>query len=273
MVAGEELVTFPAAAAATRGRFWKFAHALEIGPSQIISPTGEWLPLIRRLPVASAKRIALSFDDGPTVHSTRAIVNLLHDYHAKATFFLSGERVAENPDLAELLVEAGHDVFGHGWEHVRYKTPEQVIANIDRVERLLQEYRSTPRPYLVRLPYAEGRRIQWVHRAIRQWNPAAQVAYWTHCLEDWEIPAMHQARAGLEAACSVKVDALMARPDLDGAIILLHEDAYDVASPLAKDVAPVLLENLLKRFSNLGFTFSPIIPWKRRGLKSRFILY
>src|SRR5262245_4036401 len=111
-------------------RFWKInnaAHLLTVGGvSQFISPTGGWLPLIRSLPKTDTKRIALSFDDGPSPHTTRRVVDILARYNSRATFFLAGDRASKNPDLIDVLVKAGHDVFGHGWIHIRYQTPDQV---------------------------------------------------------------------------------------------------------------------------------------------------
>jgi peptidoglycan/xylan/chitin deacetylase (PgdA/CDA1 family) len=144
-------------------------------------------------------------DDGPTLYTTRAIIGLLARYNAKATFFVTGERASANPVLIEMLVQAGHDVFGHGWDHARYKTSNDLVAQIDRAEALLRQYRPTPSPYLVRLPYADGRRVQSLHRTIRRWNSTAQIAHWTYWLEDWNIPSLCTDRGDLER---------VSRPDL-----------------------------------------------------------
>src|SRR5262249_47682373 len=146
MVTTEDEVSLnPMPAGEPRKRFWKINHAAKLlaadGISQFLSPTGDWLPLIRFLPKSETKRIGLSFDDGPTPDTTEVIIGLLARYNGKATFFLSGERISQNPQLVELLVKSGHDVFGHGWSHLRYKTPDQLISNIDRVEKLLQQSR------------------------------------------------------------------------------------------------------------------------------------
>jgi peptidoglycan-N-acetylglucosamine deacetylase len=267
--------------------FPKIVHAAELlakrGPAQIFSLTGSWLPLIRRLPAlpkgsmvkdeASHKRISLSIDDGPTPFTTRSIVRLLARYNAKATFFLTGERLIARPDLAEVLVQAGHDVFAHGWKHIRYEQPDQLMADLDKVETLLRRFRPTPAPYLVRLPYAAGRRSEWVHRTIRRWNASAQIAHWTYWMEDWEIPLLCRNRGDLEKLCKKKVDKLLERPRLNGAIILLHDRPYDVNVPMTPFVAPVLLKQVLDRLTHLGFTFVPIIPWPKQPSTSRFFLY
>jgi peptidoglycan/xylan/chitin deacetylase (PgdA/CDA1 family) len=200
------------------------------------------------------------------------VTQILARYDARATFFLSGARASKNPDLIDVLVKAGHDVFGHGWIHVRYQTPDEVISNLEQVESLLRQHRPTPSPYLVRVPYGEGRRQQWMHRAIRQWNPTAQIADWTYWLEDWEIPPKCRNRSDLARVCRATVDKLLELPELDGAILLLHEEPYDVGSPLNSFVIPVLLEQLLDRLSQLGYSFVRMIPWMRQPLVTKFLL-
>jgi peptidoglycan-N-acetylglucosamine deacetylase len=257
--------------------FWKIRHTAKVlladGISELVSPTGNWLPLIRSLPKSEVKRIGLSFDDGPAPYTTQEVVRLLADYDAKATFFLLGERASANRHLAELIVEAGHDVFAHGWSHVRYLTTDEMVANLDRAEALLQQYRPTPAPYLVRLPYAEGRRTPWVHRALRQWNPTVQIAHWTYWLEDWEIADQCQNFDDVKRICQTKLNQLELLPKLNGAIILLHECSCDVDAPLNPLVAPQLLKQLLDKFSRRGFAFVPVIPWPKQPMASRFFLY
>src|SRR5690348_6820392 len=79
---------------------------------------GEWLPVIWRLP-GRDRRVCLSFDDGPSPATTHPLIELLARHNAKATFFLTGERASAHPRLVQALVDGGHEVYGHGWEHIR----------------------------------------------------------------------------------------------------------------------------------------------------------
>jgi peptidoglycan-N-acetylglucosamine deacetylase len=234
--------------------------------------SGHWIPLIRRLP-GRGPRIALSFDDGPTPATTSALVALLARYNAKATFFLAGERAGQYPELVKSLVENGQDVFGHGWEHIRldHAGPERLLADLEKVEAYLRQFRPTPSPYLVRLPYAAGRFVKWVHQTIHQWNQTAQIAHWSHSMKDWDLAMNCQTRSELEEACRAAVDRLQRRPRLSGAILLLHESAYDRPAPLTPYVAPVLAEKILEAFAVRGFTFVPIEPCPHPQWIGRFI--
>ena len=83
----------------------------------------------------NAKRIALTFDDGPHPKVTEQILNTLDKYHAKATFFMLGSRVKHYPDIAKDVLDRGHEIGNHTWNHpVLTKMP---------MEQVLKEYTST----------------------------------------------------------------------------------------------------------------------------------
>lgn len=61
-------------------------------------------------------RVALTFDDGPS-EQTEAILGLLERYGCKATFFLTGQRALQHPDLVARIASAGHQIEAHGYWH------------------------------------------------------------------------------------------------------------------------------------------------------------
>src|SRR5699024_6602553 len=60
--------------------------------------------------IAGHKYIALTFDDGPMPESTNKILETLDQYDAKATFFMLGNNVQANPDLAKKVADDGHEI-------------------------------------------------------------------------------------------------------------------------------------------------------------------
>jgi peptidoglycan/xylan/chitin deacetylase (PgdA/CDA1 family) len=62
-------------------------------------------------------RVAITFDDGPDPESTPRFVAALADLEVTATFFLLGRMLVRAPDVGRLLVDAGHEVAVHGWDH------------------------------------------------------------------------------------------------------------------------------------------------------------
>jgi peptidoglycan/xylan/chitin deacetylase (PgdA/CDA1 family) len=64
------------------------------------------------------KLVALTFDDGPSAW-TPAVLDLLREHEARATFFVIGARVRERPDDLRRIVAEGHEVGSHTLTHPR----------------------------------------------------------------------------------------------------------------------------------------------------------
>ena len=65
----------------------------------------------------SARRLALTFDDGPYQVHTPRLLALLGEARVRGTFFLVGERAVRAPDVVRAIVDAGHEVGNHTWSH------------------------------------------------------------------------------------------------------------------------------------------------------------
>lgn len=62
-------------------------------------------------------QVALTFDDGPDPEFTPAILEVLAEHGIPATFFVLGHSVEEEPELLEVVTDAGHAVANHTWSH------------------------------------------------------------------------------------------------------------------------------------------------------------
>lgn len=62
--------------------------------------------------------VYLTFDDGPVPESTTFILDTLAQYNVKATFFMVGENVLRYHDLYNRIVEEGHQVGNHTFNHM-----------------------------------------------------------------------------------------------------------------------------------------------------------
>ncbi len=74
------------------------------------------------------KRVALTFDDGPHPKVTPQILDTLHKYDAKATFFMLGSRAEYYPEIAKQVNDAGHELGNHTWTH-----PDLTKSNVEKV--------------------------------------------------------------------------------------------------------------------------------------------
>ena len=68
------------------------------------------------------RRMALTFDDGPSPYNTPSVLATLAENGIKATFFLVGVNVQSFPDLARRIVDEGHEVGNHSVYHSPYQS-------------------------------------------------------------------------------------------------------------------------------------------------------
>jgi peptidoglycan/xylan/chitin deacetylase (PgdA/CDA1 family) len=137
---------------------------------------------------------------------------------------------------------------------VRYdrEPPERLVGDLERTETELRRVRPTPRPYLVRLPYAAGMAETWVHQSLRRWDPQVQFAHWAVSFKDWTLADGCATEDELRAACDRTIHQALRRANPAGAVFLLHEDPFDVTAALSPRVAPMLTRMLLERVRSLG---------------------
>jgi peptidoglycan-N-acetylglucosamine deacetylase len=64
------------------------------------------------------KVIYLTFDDGPIPEVTPWVLETLEKYDAKATFFCVGDNVEKHPEVFEQVLDAGHAVGNHTYNHL-----------------------------------------------------------------------------------------------------------------------------------------------------------
>ena len=70
-------------------------------------------------PKGHPKSVYLTFDDGPIPEMTPWIIEVLDKYNVKATFFCVGENVQQYPMLYVTLLERGHRVGNHTFNHLQ----------------------------------------------------------------------------------------------------------------------------------------------------------
>ena len=88
----------------------------------------------------SEKIVALTFDDGPTINHTDQIIEILNSTNIKATFFLVGKYIEENPQEFKKIVDHGHEIGNHSYSHskLHFSTKERIENEIINTENILE---------------------------------------------------------------------------------------------------------------------------------------
>jgi peptidoglycan/xylan/chitin deacetylase (PgdA/CDA1 family) len=99
--------------------------------------------------------VALTFDDGPAAN-TDSILQILDQYNVKATFFLTGEEMANHPELTRKIIGKGHCLGNHSYSHQRMMLKgQQFIRNeIEKTDSLIRAFGYTKKIYF-RPPYCK----------------------------------------------------------------------------------------------------------------------
>lgn len=97
--------------------------------------------------------VAITFDDGPDPMYTPAILDILAEHNVKATFFMVGRHVEQNPEIARRIVDEGHDIGNHTFSHRSMVPlhPQKVLDEVVRCEDIIKKV-TGKRPYLFRPP-------------------------------------------------------------------------------------------------------------------------
>lgn len=101
-----------------------------------------------------AKKIALTFDDGPNPDYTEELLEGLKKRGVKATFFLLGKEVETYPEIVKKIHADGHLIGTHSYEHVNLRNlcDAAAIEQIDKTNKaiyqIIGEY-----PQYIRPPY------------------------------------------------------------------------------------------------------------------------
>lgn len=133
------------------------------------------------------KRVALTFDDGPSGWgSTDRILALLDGFGIKATFFVVGGMIDSNPQLAQREANVGHLVENHSMTHPEFSTlgRDAMIAELDGTTQRIVDL-GVDSPQFFRPPYGD-RDGSTLTDLLDERGLTPML--WTIDSRDWEIP-------------------------------------------------------------------------------------
>jgi peptidoglycan/xylan/chitin deacetylase (PgdA/CDA1 family) len=102
------------------------------------------------------KLIALTFDDGPGKF-TIPILELLKQHNIRATFFMEGSQIEAYPKIAKQVVDAGHEIGNHTYNHFNYGLaknayPDRFVHELKQTEAALERAAGV-QTKVVRMPH------------------------------------------------------------------------------------------------------------------------
>lgn len=115
------------------------------------------------------KTVHLTFDDGPIPEVTPWVLDQLDQYNATATFFCVGENVKKHRDIFQMVLDRGHLVGNHTYNHLNGWQNENIpyFHNVRRCANMVDSE-------LFRPPYGKlkPKQVQFLqrHYKIVMWD-------------------------------------------------------------------------------------------------------
>ena len=164
----------------------------------------------------SRPMVALTFDDGPDETWSNAILDVLEENHALATFFEVGRNVRACPDPVGRMVEMGCEVASHSNAHkdLSKLKKKALLQDLDAADAAFAAA-GAEAPLLVRPPYGA------VNKNVKSATGRAMIT-WTVDTEDWK-----------SRDAQTVIDYVQSIPELDGEIILMHSIYQSTAEAVA----------------------------------------
>ncbi len=88
------------------------------------------------------KRVFLTFDDGPTKQVTPYILDELKNQNVKASFFVLGSKVEQNPSLVKQAYMEGNFIGNHGYSHTYstiYESFDSLIGEYNKTQQAIRD--------------------------------------------------------------------------------------------------------------------------------------
>ena len=185
-------------------------------PTHVLS-NGRYLDLTKPM-------VALTFDDGPKSDVGNALMDELEAVDGRGTFFVVGERLEEHKEELQRMVDEGHEIANHSWDHdlsLTSKGVDYIRSEFSKTDDKLRELVGIETT-LVRLP--GGKITDDVKAAVTK-----PMIYWSLDTEDWK------------SRNAQSVESMVDGHVADGDIILMHE-LYSSTEEACREIIPRLHE-------------------------------
>lgn len=183
------------------------------------------------------KVIYLTFDNGYENGCTPIILDSLKANNVKATFFVTGHYISDQPELIKRMVDEGHIIGNHTDNHPSMPdiSDEQIVKELQVVEQAYEKITGKKGMVYMRPPQGEySERTLAITKELGYYN-----IFWSLAMVDW-VPMP----GGEEEAYQTVMDNLH-----NGAVILLHAVSNDCTGAMDK---------ILQDAKAQGYTFKAL---------------
>lgn len=191
------------------------------------------------------KEVFLTFDDGPSNHTTK-VLSILDQYNVKATYFIIGKMAETYPDMLKAINNDGMAVENHSYTHDynMYKSVAGTESDINKCDEVLHNIIGIGTSKYIRLPGGSDNEVSSKETMA---NIRRQLLSDGKHYIDWNVSSTDGSPTLVPVQKIVQtVSAQCANKHF--AVILMH-DANEKTTTV--DALPQIIQYL----KNKGFTF------------------
>jgi peptidoglycan/xylan/chitin deacetylase (PgdA/CDA1 family) len=217
-----------------------FSMMNKTGGFLLSPPIGGGLGQYRNHGPRNQRRVALTFDDGPSKPCTVELLDAMAELNVKGTFFCVGLNATMNPDVIARAFAEGHTIANHSIAHRRMTSLK--FTGADHIEQGAQEISKIIgcMPRLYRPPW--GWLTPWEGRRLHQ--RGYTIVGWDVYTLDWRIPELDGHKIADDACSIVK----------PGSIFCFH-DAYPGAQHWEKRETKRAVQKIVPMLRTQGYEF------------------
>ncbi|MFH1826018.1 MAG: polysaccharide deacetylase family protein [bacterium] len=184
---------------------------------------------------SNPQQVALTFDDGPTLGVTDKILDILKEENVKATFFVIGRKIGQNPEIIKRMAAEGHEIGNHSYSHEKLTSLDSQMAEVELRQTSNLITNQTGRPVnLYRPPHGA---LNYEKRKLVE-NRGYDVVMWSVNADDF----LHE-NSVMRSPISI-VNRIMSRLQ-GGDIVLMHDNSRQIVEAM-----PQLIKKLKARDRN-----------------------
>ena len=176
--------------------------------------------------------VALTFDDGPGPYTSQ-VLDVLEDYHVKATFCLIGRQIQNYQAVVRRMINDGMTLCNHSWDHdeqLGKHTPQYIAANLQKTIDAVHRVDAAAKMTYFRNPGGNFTATTVRVSELLGMRPL----YWGEDTNDWRMPGV----AAIEKTIMSQTHR--------SSIVLMHDAGGDRTETLA--ALRHLLPTLKQRF-------------------------
>jgi len=184
------------------------------------------------------RKVYLTFDDGPS-EETDTILDILEQYHVKATFFVVGKTESRYDTVYRRIVAEGHTLGMHSYSHdyaVLYASEDSFTQDLDKLQGFLYD-KTGVNSRFYRFPGGSSNTVSKVDmKDLTDVLSSRGIRYF-----DWNVSAGDSASGVVSSSMIVKNVMSGIAEFKECAVVLLH-DADDKKATV--EVLPEIIQDI-----------------------------